>query len=190
MPRIVYVGLPSKLHGKHLMKILANLKDFGVGRMFLRGAATKRFSKPSFVVVSRVEPAMDPDTIWGNVYAHEYNQCIDRGVQIIRSEWPDYQLVAKEDEQMYFDMVIRNPPMKILPRELEPAPLLRMLLERDFKMRRAELPHDFKITRVAEKLDPRFYRQAEPGEEPNFGVRPKDSPLTVEELKRGINFDI
>ncbi|XP_003741793.2 uncharacterized protein LOC100898025 [Galendromus occidentalis] len=189
MVRIQYIGHPSKLYGKHLMKILANLKDFGVGRMFVRGIYANE-EVPTFYIVKKVKPAMDPDLIWGDVHAQTYFRGVDKGVSVIKSHLPDFRLVHKEDEEKYFAAVIKDPVITILPREMECSPLLKMLIKRDAESRGETFDPNTKLpcSYPAQEMDGK--RVAEPGEKPSFEFDKDSCPLEHEELRRGIKFDI
>lgn len=190
MGRIVYVGLPSKLHGKHLMRILTNLKDFGVGRMFTRNRY--QYKEPTFYIVKKVEPAMDPDVIWGKVHAQEYFRGIDKGVRIIESHLADFRMVPKEDEQKYLDGIIPDPPIKILPRERPIPPLLKILIQRDIESRGEKFDPNMKIPVHYSKRSTKspLRRVAEPGEKPAFEIDMDKCPLMYDELKQDVEFDV
>lgn len=50
-----YVGKKSEYVGKTLWEIVGNLKDFGVGRIFVRNMEASRYSEPCFMKILEVK---------------------------------------------------------------------------------------------------------------------------------------
>ncbi|XP_022667226.1 uncharacterized protein LOC111252887 [Varroa destructor] len=187
MPRIQYIGNPSTLHGKHLMRILTNLKDFGIGRLVTRSLYDK-YPEPSFYVIKKVHPYMDDENIWAKVWVDKYYRGTigPRDMLLQKSMIPDYRLIPKEEEKALFDKITGKPRVQILPRQKEFPPLLKMVIERDLRARGIETTPKLPLVYNLDPLEPQ--RVAEEGEKPDYDPDTNESPLTVEKLRQGIQF--
>lgn len=67
MGRTVYIGRKSAHLGKTAFQILMRLKNFGIGRMLTRHEFDA-FPEPSFHVVKKVAPFMDPELKFGTIW--------------------------------------------------------------------------------------------------------------------------
>ena len=54
MPRTIYIGRKSDMVGKSVFQILANLKNFGVGRVLQRNMFNSKFPEPTYYKVSLI----------------------------------------------------------------------------------------------------------------------------------------
>ena len=59
---VQYVGKISSFEGKRLFDILCRLKNFGLGRIVTRTDYLKKYSEPSYFVITKVEPDMSDPT--------------------------------------------------------------------------------------------------------------------------------
>ena len=107
MPIYKYFGHPAKYHGKPLLHILSNLKNFGVGRIIARSSFEKEPShgdQPSFYRILWVQPMMEAQSVAGSVVAER----VRRGVRYTEpvqlrdvAPVPDFKLVPRDLEQEY-----------------------------------------------------------------------------------------
>lgn len=168
MPRIKYIGFPSKYVGKHLLWLLGNLKDFGVGRVVTR-TAFERYPEPSYYVITKVLPYMDDANQYGEVWAETIFRGRRLGVRQVESPHvPDYKLVPKSEEGRLLALPVSELVPKVLPRYIKMPPLLRMIVERNMRDEGADEP---KLKAVYSQTDTEFYRVAEEGEMPDVELR-------------------
>ncbi|OQR67145.1 hypothetical protein BIW11_13696 [Tropilaelaps mercedesae] len=193
MPRIQYVGYPSRYHGKHLMMLLLKLKNFGVGRLVTRYTYNK-YPEPTFYVIKKVQPYMDDENKWANVWVDTYFRGTigPRDELLEQSYVPDYRLVPKDEEKALFDQITGKPKVQLLPREKEFSPLLKMLVERDDLARGITTPRKLPLVYEARhyfEKEPPFppTRVAEEGETPNIDPFAEE-PLKYERFRRGIRW--
>ena len=152
MPIYKYFGHPAKYHGKPLLHILSNLKNFGVGRIIARSSFEKEPShgdQPSFYRILWVQPMMEAQSVAGSVVAER----VRRGVRYTEpvqlrdvAPVPDFKLVPRDLEQEYckWDKVRDfNPEIDFVtePKYYTMPPLLKLLMERNLKERN-ETPHE------------------------------------------------
>jgi len=150
MPVYKYFGQPAKYHGKPLFHILANLKNFGKGRIVTRSqfdSDPQQPISPSFYRILWAQPLMDSETLEGRVVAEK----VRKGVRYTEpvdladlSAVPDFRLISKNDEVNYckwetlrdyspdIDYVVE-------PKFFEVPPLLKLLMERNMAERQ-EMP--------------------------------------------------
>lgn len=128
MTRQVFIGKASKHLGKTAFQILANLKNFGVGRMLTQYEFAK-YPEPSFHIVRRVQTYMDPQLKFGTLWC----ETIIRGRRLpgIRpltfTYRPDFRLIAKDEEEKFignFDIKPLGHDQNILPRNYQVPPLM------------------------------------------------------------------
>lgn len=128
---VIYIGKPSKHVGKTLFEILCNLKNFGIGRMVIRSHFHK-YKEPSYYIIKKVEPQMDPENKWGYVWT----ESVFRGRKFPELEkldstfLPDFQLIPKDDEHTFLEnksVMAGN----ILPPDMEFPPLMSEILRID-----------------------------------------------------------
>lgn len=144
MPIYKYFGHPARYHGKPLMHLLTNLKEFGRGRIISRtswDADVK--SGPSFYRVLWAQPLMDQETVEGRVVA----QMVRKGVRYQEpvdlaeiAPIPDFRLVPRDEESEFCQWdKLRNfsPEIDCVtePKHFSLPPLLRLLMERNMKER-------------------------------------------------------
>ncbi|XP_050031800.1 small ribosomal subunit protein mS34 [Dermacentor andersoni] len=166
MPRIKYIGYPSPYVGKHLLWLLGNLKDFGVGRVITR-TGFERYPEPSYYVIKKVVPYMDDANQYGDVWA----ETVYRGrrigvVQLESPQVPDYKLVPKSEEGRLLSLPVADPVPKVLPRYLKMPPLMRIVVERDLKAKGID-DAEPKLQAVYTNSYLMTYRIAEEGEAPD-----------------------
>lgn len=166
MPRIKYIGFPSKYVGKHLLWLLGNLKDFGVGRVVTR-TTFERYPEPTYFVITKVLPYMDDANQYGEVWAETVFRGRRLGVMQMESPHvPDYKLVPKSEEDRLLALPVSEPVQKILPRYIKMPPLLRMIVERNMKAEGAS-DGEPKLRAVYSQSCTQTYRVAEEGETPD-----------------------
>lgn len=134
MSKTIYIGKPSKHIGKTAFQILANLKNFGVGRMLTRHEFDA-FPEPSYHIVKKVEARMDPELKFGTIWC----ETVVRGkrlpgVRPLKITYrPDFRLIPKDEEQEFVkDYKIENlgDKVNILPKYYSVPPLMREFLLR------------------------------------------------------------
>uniref|UniRef100_G3MSQ6 Uncharacterized protein n=1 Tax=Amblyomma maculatum TaxID=34609 RepID=G3MSQ6_AMBMU len=183
MPRIKYVGYPSTYVGKHLMWILGNLKDFGVGRIVTR-TGFERYSEHSYYVIKKVIPYMDDANQYGEVWADTVFRGRRIGViQLESPQVPDYKLVPKSEEGRLLSLPVKDAVPKVLPRYLEMPPLFRMIAERDLKAK--GIDSEPKLRAVYSNPYTKVYRIAEEGETPDTELRDMKEYFT-DKFRQGI----
>lgn len=137
MSNIVYIGKPSKYHGKRIFQILVNLKNFGVGRILERISSTEKHGKKTFCIVKEAYPQMDKELAFGLVYVEQYHQ-EERlpGLTEILPTNPDFRLVPKHEEKEYLEIAAKAPvlgkdvPKTLLPKYYHLPPLMAESLNR------------------------------------------------------------
>ena len=139
---IARIGEPTIYKGKALFKILANLRDFGRGRIIYRTSDYHHYpDKIHFMRILHAQPLMDADTLEGNVVVERVFQSLRHREPVVISgivHKPDFRLVAKdgEDEFCQWDKVRDYDPAvdaEKRPRHMEMPPLLRKVVERNTK---------------------------------------------------------
>lgn len=139
---IKYIGRTTTFKGNRLWEIIGNLKDFGVGRIVVRGRHD-RYPEKSWFKIVRAEPAMDKENMYGNVWAEK----VFRGVKIDgvnnigkTAYKPDYQLIPKHEESSYCQLSEERKMMRrVLPAQLPLPPLLQEMIALDYKSAGKEL---------------------------------------------------
>ena len=136
MGRVVYIGRESKLLGKTAFSLLANLKNFGIGRI-ITCHEFDAFPEPSFHVVKKVEARMDPELKYGTIWC----ETVVRGKRLpgIRpltvGYRPDFRLIPLEEEQEFirgYKIENLGDQKNILPEKLQVPPLMREYMKRHF----------------------------------------------------------
>ncbi|CAF0826330.1 unnamed protein product [Adineta steineri] len=124
MPRVQFIGQISLSYGNTLPELCSKLKNFGVGRTFVRTAQDQN-REVSYVVLTRSRPVITqtpPKVIVGKLdeiaaitrkpldtQSEFFGRIVDRGVLLnggremkIKSAInPDWRLIRKEDEDYY-----------------------------------------------------------------------------------------
>jgi len=146
MPVYKYFGQPAKYHGKPLFHILANLKDFGKGRIISRSIFEDELThekQPSFYRILWAQPLMDSNTVEGRVVAEK----VRRGVRYTEpvdlaslAPIPDFKLVSKVDEDKFCQWdSLRDFSTEVdyvtEPKYYTVPPLLQLLMERNMAER-------------------------------------------------------
>jgi len=146
MPIYKYFGKPAKYHGKPLFHILANLKNFGQGRIVTRSsyeAEPSQEKHPSFYRILWAQPLMDSNTVEGRVVAEK----VRRGVKYTKpvdlasiAPVPDFKLVSRADEEKFCKWNILRDYSPEVDYVMEPKyftlpPLMRLLMERNMSER-------------------------------------------------------
>lgn len=184
MPKVVYIGKQSTERGKTAFQILANLKNFGIGRMIARNTFDK-YPEPSFHIIKRVEPQMDEQLAFGTIYCETvFRGKRWPGVRPLNIGYkPDYKLIPKEEEQQFlrgYEITDLGLKKTVLPKYYSVPPLLRLFLIRH-KREKGETVDDNEDIRIPfvyldqKDLDQEkgeifwlSYRIAEDGEEPDL----------------------
>lgn len=165
MPRIKYIGYPSPYVGKHLLWLLGNLKNFGVGRVVTR-TSFERYPEPSYYIITKVRPHMDDANQYGDVWAETVFRGRRLGViQLESPQVPDYKLVPRSEEARLLSLPVVDPVPKVLPRYLKMPPLMRIIVERDLKAK--GVVEEPKLKAVYSSSYVGAYRIAEEGETPD-----------------------
>ena len=137
MGRIVYIGRESKHLGKTAFTLLANLKNFGVGRMITRHEFDAFPEAPSFHIVKKVETVMDPELKYGTIWCETVIQGRRLpGVRPLKVGYrPDFRLIPRDEEEEFLrGHQIENlgDRVNILPAKYEVPPLMREYMKRHF----------------------------------------------------------
>jgi len=146
MPIYKYFGQPAKYHGKPLFHILANLKDFGRGRIVTRSvfeAEPSQEQQPSFYRILWAQPLMDTSTVEGRVVAEKvrkgvkYTEPVDLGNL---APVPDFRLVTRREEERFCKWdSLRDFSTDVdyvtEPKYFTVPPLLQLLMERNMAER-------------------------------------------------------
>ena len=132
--KTIYVGRKGNFHGKRVWEILANLKNFGIGRMITRSILSK-YPEPSYHIIKRVEPRMDEQLAFGTVYCETvFRGKRFPGIRTITDGYaPDFRLIPKDEEQEFlkgFKVTDLGDVKKVLPKYYSVPPLMRQFLIR------------------------------------------------------------
>ncbi|KAL1469475.1 hypothetical protein MTO96_025082 [Rhipicephalus appendiculatus] len=185
MPRIKYIGYPSPYVGKHLLWLLGNLKNFGVGRVVTR-TSFERYPEPSYYVIAKVRPHMDDANQYGDVWAETVFRGRRLGViQLESPQVPDYKLVPKSEEARLLSLPVVDPVPKVLPRYLKMPPLMRIIVERDLKAKGIAIDDEPKMRAVYSSSIAGSYRIAEEGEMPDVEHTDMKNYIT-EKFRQGV----
>jgi len=143
MPVYKYFGAPAIYHGKPLLHILCNLKEFGRGRIITRATFEDKEVLPCFYRILFAQPLMDDDTVEGRVIAEK----VHRGIRYTQpvdlsklASIPDFKLVpkAKESSVCRWDEIRDYDTEKdfvVKPKHFTIPPLLKILMEREMTKR-------------------------------------------------------
>ncbi|CAF0922399.1 unnamed protein product [Rotaria sp. Silwood1] len=131
MPRIQFIGQISLSFGNTLPELCSKLKNFGIGRMFVRNAYDQN-KEVSYVVLTQSRPLITqtpPKVIIGKLeeitaltrkpldtQSEFYGRIIESGVvlnggreiKITSTTNPDWRLIRKEDEDYYLKNTIKT----------------------------------------------------------------------------------
>ncbi|XP_015792921.1 uncharacterized protein LOC107369474 [Tetranychus urticae] len=137
MSNIVYIGKPSRYHGKQIFEILTNLKNFGIGRILERRLPNAKYPEKTFCIIKEAYPQMDEKLAFGLVYCeHYYRGARIPGLTEILTTLPDYRLVPKHEEEAYLEIAKNAPvygkdvPRKVLPQYYKVPPLMAEVINR------------------------------------------------------------
>uniref|UniRef100_A0A5S6QZX0 28S ribosomal protein S34, mitochondrial n=1 Tax=Trichuris muris TaxID=70415 RepID=A0A5S6QZX0_TRIMR len=139
--------------GKYLFEILAQLRDFGVGRMVTKGAWRRRWpEEPSYCVIKKVEPEMDRWLIQGKMWADWVFRGKPLGIYLFSKELDrcDWHLIHRHEEADFKRPV--EPPKLQLPATIPMAPLEKFLQQ----VRGADVDKVPKEIRLCPDLDEEF----------------------------------
>ena len=148
---VVRIGEPTIFKGKALFKILANLRDFGRGRIIYRTSDYHHYpDKIHFMRILHAQPLMDENTLEGNVVVERvFRSLRQREPAVISSivHKPDFRLVPKDEEAKFcqWDKVRDYDPAadaEKRPRFMEMPPLMRKVMERNARAKAQVLSED------------------------------------------------
>ena len=129
MSNIVYIGRKNRLVGKTVFEILAQLKNFGVGRILIRNSFKEAHpNEEIFYKVHDVEPQMDSELAYGRVWVEE----VFKGkrfpkIREIYPQLPDYDLVPRHLEPDWSKFPVLGSAtdhIKILPKYYDVPPVM------------------------------------------------------------------
>ena len=161
MGRKIYIGKPTDHLGRTVFQILANLKNFGIGRMLTRHEFDK-FPEPSYHIVKRVQTYMDPELKYGTIWC----ETVIRGQRLpdIRpltiTYRPDFRLIPKDEENEFignYSITNLGDNKNILPKYYQLPPLMREWMHR-YKARRHHHDQDDNDQSLEEFLIPFVYQ--------------------------------
>lgn len=191
MPSIHYYGRKTDLVGKTLFEILANIRNFGVGRMLIKQEELlKNPGQKCYYIVKKVEPVMDDKLQEGAIYAERVfrNAKVPELVFVDEESWhTDWQLIPRHEEHKYQmrpeELVEHGHPstVTVLPRWMESPPLMDVFLRRHFKARKgtdsAQVNLDTPLINIRMHYEmsrmsrpERRFRVAEEGEEADVDI--------------------
>jgi len=188
MVKKILIGRTSHYHGRPLLQILANLKDWGLGRVVMRSKWNRLFpNEQNFMIVRDIDPWMDQEFRYGRVKVDE----VYRGARYEEPRWynavfkADWVLVPRHEEHKYLEGFDKLPirgkdVVTILPNEYPVPPLMDMFLKRHYKNRGVEMGDErIKIPLVYAGMNVYSMqsvnnRVAKPGETPTVKLRMKD----------------
>nr|XP_018902954.1 PREDICTED: 28S ribosomal protein S34, mitochondrial [Bemisia tabaci] len=133
----IYIGRKTTHVGKTLWQLLGNLKDYGVGRLIIRGSQ-QRYEEPCFLRIARVfpqfhEPEDEPRkvAVWAeNVFRGNRYPDLVQIMRVTRKH--DFQLVPKEDEDRLYELAkVKRKTPNVVPNKRCVPPLLKELLLRE-----------------------------------------------------------
>ncbi|XP_025407798.1 uncharacterized protein LOC112681718 [Sipha flava] len=150
--KVKLIGRASNVSGKTLWEIIGNLRNAGIGRLVTRNSYN-RYEEPCFFKVLAVEPTAYIENQTRKVIVHA--EKIFRGklypepVEIYSVSYkPDYRLIPKDEEQLWWDRLANcKPRERIVPGLIELPPLMKLLLERDNKDSDIRLPLEIRSNR-------------------------------------------
>lgn len=154
------IGRTTNLYGKTLWEIIGNLRNAGIGRLITRNSYA-RYDEPCFFRVLSVEPTAQIvrnycDTrLWSTITCNSYillqeNKArkvivhvekIFRGKQYKEpveiygvSYKPDYRLIPKDEEQLWWKRLAScKPREKLVPGSIELPPLMKVSINYNTK---------------------------------------------------------
>lgn len=135
MAQTIYIGKHTPFVGKTVFEILANLKDFGVGRVIQKNIYKKLYpNEPSYFKITHVAPQMDENLQWGRVWGIE----IFRGkrypyIREMKTEHPDYSLIRVHEEPDFDRFPVLGETkdhLIVLPRTIPAPPIMAEVFNR------------------------------------------------------------
>ncbi|KFD46182.1 hypothetical protein M514_20006 [Trichuris suis] len=114
--------------GKYLFEILAQLRDFGVGRMVTKGSWRRRWpEQPSYCVIRKAEPEMDRWLMHGKMWADWVLRGKPLGIYLFTKELDrcDWHLIHRHEEADFKRPV--DPPKLRMPAKIPLPPLEKYL---------------------------------------------------------------
>ena len=148
---VVRIGEPTIYKGKALFKILANLRDFGRGRIVYRTSDYHHYPETiHFMRILHAQPLMDENTLEGNVVVERvFKSLRQREPAVISSivHKPDFRLVPKDEEARFCQWdKVRDYDAAVdaekRPKYMEMPPLMRKVMERNAKAKGQVLSED------------------------------------------------
>lgn len=190
---IKYIGRTHYLKGKPLWEILGNLKNYGVGRLVIRGTQ-QRYPEISYMKILKV--AGLPDV---SKHPHDPRKVIVLVERVFRGQKspilvqmdgrtykPDFMLVPKDQEAKYINAT-ETPQLRIMPRTTNFPPLLKEILIQEAQEQGKDVS-DIKLELIYSPLGIKSYRIAEEGEAPTteikVGLGQPASPSLYENIKQ------
>lgn len=148
MPIKYYYGKKTEFVGKTLFEILANLRDFGVGRMVVKQTElAQNPGKKCYYIVRKVEPVMDKNLQEGAMHAERvYCNARMPGLTFVEQDswFTDWQLVPKDQEHIHRDHKLVEYKLEKTYDQMKLPPLMEEFLRRQNKLN----PDKFKIETI------------------------------------------
>ncbi|KAF7490746.1 hypothetical protein SSS_02901 [Sarcoptes scabiei] len=168
MTRKVFIGKESSHLGKTAFQILANLKNFGIGRMLTRHEFDV-FPEPSYHIVKRVQTHMDEELKYGIIWC----ETVIRGKKLpgIRplkiTYRPDFRLIPKNEEKKFlncYTITDLGDQKNILPKFYQIPPLMKEWINR-----RVTNPEEHRENKSQKKIDliPFVYQTSKESKRPD-----------------------
>lgn len=132
-----YYGKKTEFIGKTLFEILANLRNFGVGRMVIKQTeVAQNPGKKCYYIVRKVEPVMDKELKEGAIHAERvFRNARIPGLSYVENDswFTDWQLVPKDQEHNYRDHELIEYRLENVYNQMRIPPLMEEFLRRHNK---------------------------------------------------------
>ncbi|XP_014477360.1 PREDICTED: uncharacterized protein LOC106745884 [Dinoponera quadriceps] len=136
---IKLIGRATNCKGKPLWEILANLRNFGVGRIVLR-SILQRYPEPCYMKILKVAAMPPTNEPYTDRKVIVLADVVFRGMkestpmQLDNTTYKaDFVLVPKDQEHLYTGVTVPPAEKRVLPRTMEFPPLYLQMLMRDIK---------------------------------------------------------
>ncbi|KAK2710817.1 small ribosomal subunit protein mS34-like [Artemia franciscana] len=176
----VYIGRKNGFIGKTLWEILGNLKDFGKGRMVVRSKHERIYKEPCYYRIVHAQPLMDEKNLYGRVLVEEVfrgrkNPELKDLTAITYKN--DFKLVPKHEEHKLINVAPVELPETVVPSEIEPPPLLKMLCAQRRAARGEDTENISMEMIIRETTFTSRVRRAKSGEQPTIPINLNPSKL-------------
>lgn len=146
MSNIEYIGRAGKFIGKSLPQICLKLKDFGIGRMFVR-ETYKRYPETTYYVLTKMEADMSDEYMRkGEFYGNVIFRGANYGNMPVPGYKEDFQLVPKHMEKFYLEKTLpageKWRESTVVPKFVDLPPLMKEMLVQEAQHKKIDLKTD------------------------------------------------